>query len=133
MKRAENSTQDSEHQTNAKNVPQIYTRSVRKSSETKALCQIISLKLTVIDWEGATVVDRENNKRHRQDQSVSKRLTGPGKYSLSNIYRHLFATSNQSSGKQPSPLTSRGQSHSLTMILDDNRNFHSNTFSELHF
>ena len=52
------------------------------------------------------VVDRESNQlrqvkeaiRIRQPQHLMKR--DQGAYNLSNIYRHLFTTSNQSSGKQ---------------------------------
>ena len=42
-------------------------------------------------------------------------------YNLSNIYWPLFTTSNQTSGKQSSLMTSQGQGNSLIMVLDENQ------------
>ena len=52
---------------------------------------------------------------------------GPGEgegvedaYNLTNMYSPLFAISNQSCSNSVSPVTSRGQGHSLNMVLDEN-------------
>ena len=56
--------------TDTKNVPRVYTMSEPKSSETRFNKSAVKNHITkpnhVIDWEGAKVVDRENNQRLRQ-------------------------------------------------------------------
>ena len=83
-----------------------------KSSKTcfnkSAVTDHIAKANHVMDWEGAKVVDRENNQRLRQVKEAIIRISqspramnqDPGAYSLSNIYRPLFTTNNQSNGKQ---------------------------------
>ena len=77
----------------------------------------------VIDWERPKVFDRENNQRLRKvkeavriSQSPHIMNWGQGEHNLSDIYRPLFTTRNQSTCKQ----TLRGEGHSLMMVLDEN-------------
>ena len=82
----------------------------------------------VIDWEGAKVVDRENNQRLRQlreatciriGQSPHHEL-GQETYNLSIIYMPCLLLRISLVVSSPSPVTSRGQSHSLRMVLNEN-------------
>ena len=87
----------------------------------------------VIVWERPKIECRKNNqrlRRHRSnlDQSVSTQHEFgllEGAYNLSNIYRPLFTTTNQSNGKQSK---SRYDTRSRSQSYDDSqsdRNFHS--------
>ena len=78
----------------------MYTRSERKSSETylnkRAVTDHIAKANHVIDWEGAEVVDRENNQRLKQVKEAIRISKSPhvmnqvqdwGTNNLSNIYK----------------------------------------------
>ena len=65
-----------EHQTDARNVPQVYTRSERKSSETYSNQRAVTDNIAEADnaahCEGAKLVSRENNQRLRQVKEAIK-------------------------------------------------------------
>jgi hypothetical protein len=100
-------TRINEHKKDAKNSPQVFTRSGRKQSETiEHSSAVTNHKAThnhVIDWEGVKVMDRENNtalRKLRESVAIAKERRvmnrDEGGYQLSPIYRPLFTAGNQS-------------------------------------
>ena len=111
------STRLSEHIKDSSNTPQVFTRAEKRASETvfnkSALTDHSARTNHVIDWEGAKVIDREDNRTLRQikeaiwiENSFPVMNRDLGAYSLSHIYRPLFHP-DQSSGES---VQSRNQS-----------------------